>query len=269
LRRARIAAVAIWLVAHAVPALAQDPPLPEGNAYIRTVLGGSRPQDAAINDYSYDMEEVKENLDRDGRTSSRESSGYEVYFVKTRPVRRLVSKNGVRLGAKEQAAANRKAETQAKAIAEGRTVSEQAGIRLGTLLDFFVFKTVGREELNGRKTLVLDFEPKKGAAKAPGNAVAKILSGRLSIDEADRRVARLLAWNTAGQKASVATGVKIGAFELSMEFVSVEDGVWLPKKVVSLATGRAFFFKTFRVRKTTTYSNYRKFVVDTSEKPKS
>jgi hypothetical protein len=274
LRAGRIAAGAIWSVALGGAAIAEDPPLPEGNAYVRTVLGGARPQDAAIDDYSYDLEEVKESLDRDGKTSSRETLRYEVYFVRTRPVRRLVSRNGVRLGEREQAEVNRRAEAQAKAIAEGKTVSEQVGVRLGALLDSFVFKTIDREERNGRKTLILDFEPRKSAPAPPSthpprDAVAKILSGRLQIDEADRRVAHLLAWNTAGQTASVATGVKVGAFELSMEFVPVEDSVWLPKKVVSLAAGRAFLFKTFRIRRTTIYSNYRKFKVETTEKPKA
>jgi hypothetical protein len=51
-----------------------------------------------------------------------------------------------------------------------------------------------------------------------------------------------------------------------MEFTAAEERVWLPRRVVTLATGRAFLFKTFRVRQTTTYSNYRKFTVDTEEK---
>ncbi len=270
---ARIASVAVWSMAFAAFALAQDEaPLPEGNAYVRSVIGGARPQDALINDYSYDVEESREHLDTNGNTTSRETRRYEVYFVKTRPVRRLVSRNGVPLGASEQAGVDRKAEALAKAIVEGRTVSEQPGLRLSSLLDSFEFKTVAREEREGRRTLVFDFEPrKKPGPKAPtdraADAVMRILTGRLHIDEADRRVARLEARNAPGQKASVATGVKVATFELSMEFGAIDGQVWLPKKVLTLATGRAFLFKTFRIRNTTTYSNYRRFKVDTEEKP--
>lgn len=271
---ARIAIVAVWSLALIVPAFAQEapPPLPEGNAYVRAVIGGARPQDALIDDYSYDVEESRERLDKNGDATSRETRRYEVYFVKTRPVRRLVSRNGAPLGAREQTEVDRKAEAQAKAIAEGRTVSEQPGLRLSTLLDSFQFKTVGREEREGRKTLVLDFEPRKGADSKPSgdrgaDAVTRILTGRLHVDEADLRVARLEARNMAGQKASVATGVKLGTFELVMEFGAVDRQVWLPRKVVTLATGRAFLFKAFRIRNTTTYSNYRRFTVDTEEKP--
>ena len=69
---ARIAFVAVWSIALAAPSPAQDQTaLPEGNAYVRSAIGGARPQDAAINDYSYDIEESRENLDGDGNATSR------------------------------------------------------------------------------------------------------------------------------------------------------------------------------------------------------
>ena len=267
----RTFAPGFFLLACSALAGAQEPSLPEGNAYVRSVLSGGRPQDAAINDYSYDVEETRERLDGAGKATSRESKKYEVYFVHARPVRRLVSRNGVALGQKEQAEVDAKAASLAKAIAEGRTVSELPGVRLGSLLDSFDFKTVGRESRNGRATLVLDFLPREDAPRSPSSgraseAVTKILTGRLEIDEADKRVVRLEAHNAAGRNASVATGVKLGGFELLMEYAPVEDSVWLPRKVMSVATGRAFFFRTFRVRQTTTYSNFRKFKVETDER---
>ncbi len=188
----------------------EETPLPEGNAYVRSVLAGPRPQDTAINDYSYDLEEVRENLDASGHPTSRETRGYEVYFVQTRPVKRLVSRNGTPLTAKEQAEVDRKAEAQAQAIAEGRTVSEQPGIRLKTLLDSFEFKTAGREMRGGRKTLVFDFEPRRGARppsqdRAAGE-IARILAGRLHIDEEDRRVARARRPERAGREGACRGG---------------------------------------------------------------
>lgn len=250
----------------------EDAALPDGNAYVRSVLRHPRPQDTAINDYSYDIEETRENLDKNGKATSRETRRYEVYFVQTRPVRRLVARNGLPLSAREQKEVDRKAEALAKAIAEGRTVSEQPGIRLALLMDSFEFKTVGREERAGRRTLVFDFAPLPSAAASRrsdrgSDAIARILTGRLHIDEADRRVAKIDARNVTGGKASLSTGVKLGTFELSMEFTAVEEHVWLPARVVTIATGRAFFFKLFRVRQTTVYSNYRRFTVATEEKP--
>lgn len=265
-------ATALWLSRSPVPLGQEAALLPEGNAYIRGVVGGGRPQDAAINDFTYDLEETRETLDEDGRTKSRETRRFEVYFVRTRPVRRLVSKDGVPLSAKEQSAVDKKAESQAKAIADGQTVSEQPGIRLSSLLDSFEFKTVGREEQGGRSVLVLDFAPRRGGPQDPPKnraerAFTRVLNGRVHVDEADRRVTRLEARNSPGEKASINVAVKLQAFEVLMEFSLVEKGVWLPLKVVTLASGKAFFFRTFRIRQTSTYSNYRRFRVDTEEHP--
>jgi hypothetical protein len=264
-------ALAIVLALASSSTAQEDTTLPDGNSYVRNILRNPRPQDSAINDYSYDLEVTRENLDKNGKTTSREIKAYEVYFVETRPVRRLVKTNGVALGAREQKEVDRKAQALAKAIAEGRTVNEQPGIRLSILLDKFEFKTVAREERAGRKTLVFDFSPlpsAKGSSSGRGaDAIARILTGRLHVDEGDRRVAKIDAHNVPGGKAKLSTGVKLGTFELSMEFTAVEEHVWLPARVVTIATGRAFFFKSFRVRQTTVYSNYRRFTVATEEKP--
>jgi hypothetical protein len=251
-------------------ARAQEPVLPEGNAFMRTVFVGARPQDDALNDYAYDVEEIREKLDKKGGATSRASKRFQVYFVQKRPVRRLVSKDGVPLSAREQAEVDRKAEAQARAIAEGRTVSERPGIRLSLMADSFDFETIGREIRDGRATLALTFEPRPGAKAAGGNrtdALSRILHGRILVDETDRRVALIEASTIAGESAGVSTGVKIGDLTVRMEFVAVEDHVWLPRRVETVAAGRAFFFRTFRVRQTTIYSNYRKFKVDTDEKP--
>lgn len=268
-------AATLWLVFPVLLTAQEASPLPDGNAYVRSAISGTRVQDAAINDFSYDLEETRERLDGSGKVKSRHVRRYEVYFVETRPVKRLVTLDGAPLGRKEQAAEDLKAQTRAKAIVEGRTLSEQPGvrIRLSSLAESVDFKTVGREARNGRNTLVFDFEPKTGSGA--GNtreawafdAVAKILTGQLRIDETDRRVVQLEAHNSSGQKASVSTGVKLGTIVLAMEFSPVSDGVWLPLKVVSVVSGRAFLFKTFRIRQTTIYSNYRRFRVDTEERP--
>jgi hypothetical protein len=250
---------------------AQEAPLPEGNAYVRGMLSGPRSQDNAINDYTYDIEEVYEDLDKSGKTTSRVVRRYEVYYVQTRPIRRLVSKNGIPLGAKEQAEVDRKAETLAKAIVEGKTVSEQPGIRLAALLGSLEFKTVGREEREGRATLVFDFAAQKGAkpkgSDGAADALGKILTGRLHVDETDRRVVLLDARNVPGEKAGMILAMQISTLELAVEYASVGKEVWLPKRTVTLAAGRAFLFKGFRFRRTNTYSNYRRFKVDTEERP--
>src|SRR6185503_17364878 len=85
---ARVASFATCSILSGIALFAQDVvPLPEGNAYVRGLLSATRLQDNAINDYTYDVEDVREDLDKNGKETSREARRYEVYFVKTRPVR--------------------------------------------------------------------------------------------------------------------------------------------------------------------------------------
>lgn len=246
----------------------QDNPLPEGNAYLRSLLSEQRQQDDAISDYTYDLLEVRENLDKNDIATSKTSLRYEVFYVKTRQIRRLVARNGQPLSAKEQASVDHKASERAQAIREGQVVTEQAGVRLSRLFPSFDFKTVGRREFQDRSALEFTFRPlsedsQKKEAAGIGDDLLRQLSGRVVIDERDKRVIRLDAQSSDDIRAKIATGVKLRAITFAIQFVLLEDKVWLPARVDTFVTARAFFFKTVRIRQTSTYSNYRKFRVDT------
>ena len=268
----RIAGIAIWgLVLGATGAAQENSPLPEGNAYVRSLLAEQRQQDDAISAFSYDLEETREHLSKHGVATSKTTLKYQVYFVKTRQVRRLISRNGVPLSPKEQASVDRKAEERARDIREGRVATEQVGVRLSRLFESFDFKTVGRSEPHGRSAIELDFRPLKDKPREPngvgvGDRLLKMLAGRVVIDETDRRVVRLQARSDEHLSASVATGVKLGSINFSVEFLPLGDKVWLPSRVETFASGRAFLIVTFRVRQTSTYSNYRRFKVETEER---
>lgn len=235
---------------------------------MRSLLSEQRKQDDALSDYTYDLEEVREQLDKNGVATSKTSLRYEVYHVRTRQIRRLVARNGQPLSVKEQAAVDTKTAERARAISEGRVVTEQAGVRLSRLFPSFDFQTVGRREFRGREALEFDFRPLAGVSKETevvgiGDSLIKQLSGRVTIDERDKRVIRLEARSGDELHARIATGVKLRAITLELDFVWLEEAVWLPARVQTFVTGRAFFFKTIRVRQTSTYSNYRKFTIDT------
>ena len=238
---------------------------------MRSLLSEQRQQDDSISDYTYDLLEVRENLDKKGVATSKTSLRYEVFYVKTRQIRRLVARNSQPLPAKEQALVDHKVEERARAIREGQVVTEQAGVRLSRLFPSFDFKTVGRRDFQDRSALEFTFRPlSEGSQKKEvvgiGDDLLKRLSGRVVIDERDKRVIRLEAQSSDDIRAKIATGVKLHAIIFEIDFVLLEDKVWLPARVDTLVTARAFFFKTVRIRQTSTYSNYRKFQVDTDER---
>lgn len=237
---------------------------------MRSLLSEQRQQDDAISDYTYDLLEVRENLDKKGVATSKTSLRYEVFYVRTRQIRRLVARNFQPLPEKEQASVDRKVEERVRAIREGQVVTEQAGVRLSRLFPSFDFKTVGRREFQDRSALEFTFKPLSEDSPEEvvgiGDDLLKRLSGRVVIDERDKRVIRLEAQSSEDIRAKIATGVKLRAITFKIEFVLLEDKVWLPASVNTLVTARAFFFKTVRIRQTSTYSNYRKFRVDTDER---
>lgn len=246
----------------------QEDPLPEGNAYVRSLLSEQRQQDDAISDYTYDLEEVRENLDKHGLATSKTSLRYEVFYVKKRQIRRLVARNGQPLSAKEQASVDHQTAERARAIREGLVVTERAGVRLSRLFPSFDFQTIRRREFQGREALEFEFRPLGGVSRDTeavgiGDRLLKQLSGRVTIDERDKRVIRLEARSDDKVHAKLATGVKLRAITLELDYVWLEDQVWLPARVLTLVTARAYFFKTVRVRQTSTYSNYRKFSIET------
>ena len=104
-------------------------------------------------------------------------------------------------------------------------------------------------------------------AEAAADRITRILRGRLFIDEEEKRVARLEASNAPGQDAKVSTGVKLASLATVMDFARVASRVWLPRTVMTEGTARVFFLRTMRVRNTTAYSNYRRFEVETEERP--
>jgi hypothetical protein len=104
-------------------------PLPEGNAFVRGLVGAQRQREEAVSLYTYDVTEVREQLDRDGRTRRREARAYEVFHVKGRTVRRLVAKDGRPLEGKEREKEERRAGDLASALRAGSAASEQPGVR--------------------------------------------------------------------------------------------------------------------------------------------
>lgn len=254
------------LVAQA-PAPAPSPDLPEGNAFVRGLLGTQRQQEEALDRYTYDVLEVQEDLDAAGATKKHESRLFQVFYVKGRPVRKLVAEQDQPLTPARQAEVEREVGKKVEAILKGQAVSEQAGVRLSRILERYDFKSVAREDVDGRASLVLDFAPRPGKRDLDSDNVLRRLAGRIWVDEADRQVARAHLRNTEPVSFALGIGGKLAALDLVMEFRRLPDGVWLPRETRGTFSGRKLF-KSFRIRHTTVYDRYRRFEVEAEESVK-
>lgn len=240
-------------------------PLPEGNAYVRSLVGAQRQREETLSLYTYDATETREELDREGRARRRETRSFEVFHVKGQPVRRLVAKDGRPLAAGARAKEERRVRALAEALRDGRAVTERPGVRLSRVLERYDFSAVGREEADGRCSLVFDFAARPGDFDLERDGLLRRLAGRLWVDEEEKAVARVEVRNTSGLKLALGIGATVSSLSFRAEFRRLEEGAWLPRSLAAAATGRKLLFRGFRVRTLTTYDGYRRFEVDVRE----
>jgi hypothetical protein len=242
------------------------PPPPDASAYVRALVGAQQKREEALSHYTYDVAETREELDSRGRSRRRETRAFEVYFVRGRPVRRLVARDGRPLAPKEREKEDARARQLAADLDAGRAATEQAGVRISRVLERYEFGYAGREEVGGRCALAFDFSARPGRFDLERDAVLRRLAGRLWVDEEDRAVARVQVRNTEGLRFALGLGATVSSLGFEAEFQRMEDGVWLPRRVETRAEGRKLLFAAFRTRTTTTYANYRRFRVDVEER---
>jgi hypothetical protein len=254
------------LVAQA-PAAAPASDLPEGNAFVRGLVGAQKRNEEALNRYTYDLLDVREELDGKGAVKKRHSRLQEVFHVKGRQVGRLVAENEQPLPPQKQAKEDRKVAEKVKAILEDRTVHEKPGVRLSLILERYNFRSVTRETIDGRSALVLDFSPRPGKRDLDGDSVLRRLTGRIWVDEEERQVVRAHLRNTDAVKFALGLVASLSHLDAVLEFRKLEDGVWLPRSIRVEYAGRKLL-KGFRARQTATYERFRQFEVESQEQVK-
>jgi hypothetical protein len=252
----------LLLMGEACPA---EAPPRDANAFVRALVGGQRRSEEALSRFTYDVTEVRERLDEQGRAQRKEIRAYHVFYVEGRPVRRLVAHNNRELSERDRDREERRVRELAEAIREGRAVTEQPGVRLSRILERYDFRSRGAEEVEGRCSLVFDFAARPGDFELERDKLLRKLTGRLWVDEEGHAVARLEVRNTSGLRFALGLGASISTLSFHMAFAHMEEGVWLPRRLEAYAEGRRFLFRRFRSRRTTTYSNYRRFEVDVRE----
>jgi hypothetical protein len=253
------------LAALAALALSQQPELPEGNAYLRGLLSRQRQREEALNRYSYDVHQLEEVLDGRGAANERRTRSFEVYHVKGRPVRRQVAENGRPLPPKAQEREDRRARELAEAIAARKVAIEQPAVRLSQILERYDFRTLGRESLAGRPTLLFEFAPLPGKRPIDGDGVLRTLAGRVWVDEAAGELVRAEVRNTGAVKFAFGLGAQVSSLSFGIVFQPVEEGVWLPESLTAEVGGRVLLLKGFHARIVESYDNYRVFEVRSSE----
>lgn len=243
-------------------------PLPDGNVYVRGLVAGQKRREEALNRYTYDVEQLFEELDAGGAVRSRKVQTFEVFYVKGRPLRKLVAEDGRPLTKGQQEAEEKRVREKVGEIADERAVFQDPSVRLSAVLERYDFLTVGREDLDGFPALVLEFQPRPGKRDLDGDAVLRALAGRIWVDEAEGEVVRAEVRSTSDIKFALGIGASVSAVSLVLDFRKIEDGLWLPARVEATAEARLLLLKGFRGRSTSIFSRYRRFEAASEEEIK-
>jgi hypothetical protein len=250
--------------------LAQAPPIPDVPTLLQQVMAHQRQMDAVRENYTYRELQVIQSLDKNGNVRKTESDEYNVFFVNTHEVDRLVKKNGEELGTgaqnKEQARVM-KAIEQAQKTPPGQ-VPDSDTVSVSRLLAILKVSSPRRILMDGRSTLVFDFvgDPH---ARTHGRAedASKKLAGTLWIDEQDREVRRMEAhfddnFHMGFGLMSVAKGSTF-----LFEQKPIRGGLWLPSGTNIHLVAHAIGILGFRANIRVTDDGYEQFHVGAEQQP--
>ncbi len=278
-RRIAIVPLACWLVITSTSAAADGPQLqqettlarsttnasallPSGDQVIRRLLERSATEAAATNApaWAYDKRTTSEKLGRDGKVQERTVKLYRVRIIQGVPFSRLVKVEG-----RDLTEAEIKKENQREAAFQKRlsgrdpkkAVDEGESFITTNVVERFQYRTLRREAIHGRQTIVVSFEAKPGKDddKIEGRLLSR-LAGTLWVDEALADVAQLEVHLTKAFSMGV-LGVLGALKECRMDLACrpMSDGTWLPEKTKMSVSAR-MFLSNVRYQMEETASNF-------------
>jgi hypothetical protein len=214
-------------------------------------------------------------LDGSGKVKSTQTQTWDVTFLEGSLYQRLVARNDQPLSPKEQKkeedklrkmTEQRRKETneqRERRIADSERRDERQHEPLKELPDAFDFRLIGEEALASGEVYAIDATPKPGyKPKLHSAAYFPKVKGRLWIDKTDYHWAKV--------ELETLDTISFGGFlirlgkggHLTLEQARVNGEVWLPKSVTVRATARLALIKSFHGELIMTFSDYKKFQVD-------
>ncbi|HTR04043.1 MAG TPA: hypothetical protein VMN82_12660 [Thermoanaerobaculia bacterium] len=257
--------------------------LPEPRAFLDEVRKNLRSDDALLEQYTFTEKRTERRFDGSGTVKKVKSETFEVY-PSSEPLkmyRRLVARDDVPLSSKELADEDRKQQEKTE-LAERRRTSEDAAAKARrqakeeeekrqeqeVVDEVFRMDDIlveGREEVNGRSTIVLSFAPKPGYKPiTAGGKVIQKLAGRAWVDEQDRQLVRIEArlLENLGVGPARLARLQKGA-QTYFYRRKVNDEIWLPVEARFTGSAKVLVLFAARVDALFQYGDYKKFSVST------
>jgi hypothetical protein len=257
---------------------AQQPPLPDADAFLSDALTRIRSNDLIRSRYTFTEKETRYTYDSSGHVVRKQ---VRIYNVVPSPepeltYRRLVSMNGAVPGdlAKRDAEQQRKEqEWEASRRREGEDAREARARKaadeerreravVAELTSIYKFRMTGREVIDGRPAIGYTFDPLPAyVPRTPEGRIISHFSGRAWIDEQDRELVRLHV--DCLETVSVKFGFIFRLLKGSrgvIERRKIDDEAWLPTYSRFTGSGRVMFIARIDLDQESVYSDYKRRV---------
>ena len=249
-------------------------PLPDHQSFMAAARKRMRTDTQLLGQYTYTLKRTSIQVDSKGKPNKTEVDVFEVFPGSADRVeyRRQTVKKGVPVSAKDLEKQDRDYEGRNRISPEKRLklLADKEREEQAFIEDLFgVFETslVGRENLGGRSTIVVDFRPRARSTYKTKSDNGKHLHqfrGRVWFDENDYEGVRLEV--EAIEPVNIGFGLlaklQKGA-RITNERKKFNDEVWLPVKVEVSIDLRLMLLKGLRIRQMLEFSDHKKYSVDT------
>src|SRR5262249_457209 len=244
-----------------------EPAMPEAAPYfeaLRQHLAVEYNDAPALDGYTYHLKRTLAEVADNGKLNTKEMEEYDVINKNGLPLRKLVSKNGKPLNAK---GAEEQKYEPVRRQPNGREAITQANKVAEDVLRLMNLKLVRREMVGNRPAIVVEFSPRLNAMPLTprGKELLSRIEGEAWVDERDHVVSRITWRFLEGPSGNPVLKTQKGG-TVTREWLKFRDEVWLPAYSESHSTLRFFFGKRISLLRREEYSEYKKFVSETTIK---
>lgn len=257
-------------------------PLPDLKPFIAELRKTIHTDGLLLSQYTYTQKTTEMELDSKNKPKKTEVNAFQVFPGSAGHVayRRQVEKDGRPLtpeeAKKEEQALQKRIEeaqqSRAKTTPAERDRRRSERLRkeqeiIDDAFGVFDIQATGRELVDGRPAIVLQFRPRIPATYRPKTFEGKNMqhvAGKAWVDEQDHQLARVQIEVTdaisigLGILARLQKGASIVA-----ERRKFNDEIWLPVRTEVALNAKILLLKGFNIREITEYSDHKKYSVDT------
>jgi hypothetical protein len=231
---------------------------------------------AQMKDYTWVANRKEHAFDSSGKVKSEKSEKWETVILYGKVLHHMLERDGRALTASEdrkqkdqfdkaaaKLAQESPAQRQRRLAAEERERQKDREFLLD-VADAFDFRIVGEDKIDGHPVWIISATPRPGFVPKHGGdakALTKV-KGKLWIDKAEYQWVRVEAETIATISYGLVLARLNPGAKLVFEQTRVNDHIWLPKRSYVIGSGRLGLLKKLSMDEEITWSNYRKFQVE-------